>query len=70
MIGIKIDGFRRLRTTFVRGSKIEYEMKNMDNAALYLPVDMLCRLFCNPSTLALPIFVRSRKAKRYKMQSC
>ena len=69
MMGIKIEGFRRFKRTFVRGSKMEYEMKNIVKAALYFPVDMLCKLFCNPSTLALPMFVRSRNARRYRMQS-
>jgi hypothetical protein len=58
-----------LRRTFVRGSKSAYEMKKIDRQALYRPVDIFCRLFCKPSILALPMFVLSRKARRYRMQS-
>ena len=64
MMGIKMDGLSFLRRIFVKGSKIEYEMKNMDRAALYRPVVILCKLFCNPSILAFPIFVLSKNARR------
>lgn len=35
IIGMKIDGFNRLRRTLVRGSKQAYETKKMDKQALY-----------------------------------
>jgi hypothetical protein len=69
MIGMNIDGLSRLRSTLVSGSKNAYEMKKIDKQALYRPVDILCRLFCRPSILAFPMFVRSRKERRYKMHS-
>lgn len=69
MMGMKIDGCILLRRTFVRGSKTEYDTKNIVKAELYCPVDMLSKLACKPSTLAFPIFVRSRNARRYKMQT-
>ena len=62
--GMKIEGRSRFNKILVRGSKTEYETKKMDSVALYRPVDILWRLFCKPSILAFPIFVRSRKARR------
>jgi hypothetical protein len=63
MIGIKIEGRRRLRRMLVRGSKREYETKKMVSVALYLPV-LRPRFLERPAILALPMFVRSRKARR------
>jgi len=65
-----MDGFSRLSRTLVSGSKSAYEMKKIDRQALYRPVDILCKLFWRPSILAFPIFVLSRKASRYSIQSC
>jgi len=63
MIGMKIDGRRRLRRILVRGSKTAYETKKMVRVALYLPV-LRPRSFERPAILALPMLVRSRNARR------
>jgi hypothetical protein len=65
-----MDGFSRLSRILVSGSKSAYEMKKIDRQALYRPVDILCKLFWRPSILAFPMFVLSRKANRYSIQSC
>lgn len=41
----------------------------MDNAALYLPTDIWCKLVVRPAIFAFPMLVRSRKDKRYSRQS-
>ena len=64
IIGMKMDGLRRFKRTLVNGSKIEYEMKNIERAALYRPVVILCKFFCKPSIFAFPMFVLSKKARR------
>ena len=54
--------------TFVNGSKIAYDTKKIDSAALYCPVDkplpLLPRPLIRPEILALPILVLSKKAMR------
>jgi hypothetical protein len=64
MIGMKTLGLNLFNRMLVKGSKTEYETKNIESEALYCPVVMLCKLFCNPSILALPMLVRSKKARR------
>jgi hypothetical protein len=68
MIGMKIEGRRRFNSTFVRGSKTEYETKKIERAALYMPVDSL-RLVSRWAILAFPMFVLSRKDSRYRRHS-
>lgn len=63
MMGRKTLGLHFLSKTFVRGSKTEYETKKMESVALYWP-GVRCRSLGKPSTLALPMFVRSRKEMR------
>lgn len=63
MMGMKIEGRRRFSRMLVSGSKTEYETKKMDKAALYAPVLSLSDV-ASPAILALPMFVRSRKARR------
>lgn len=47
-------------------SKTMYGMKKIVRAVLYcVPVSF--KSFCNPNTEALAMFVRSRKASRYRM---
>jgi hypothetical protein len=70
MIGMNTDGRSRLSRILVNGSKTEYDTKKIERVALYCPVVMLWRLFCSPSIFALPILVRSKKASKYKIQSC
>jgi len=45
MIGMNMEGRRRFSKIFVKGSKSEYETKKMDKDALYIPVDILFKLF-------------------------
>lgn len=59
-----MDGRRRFSKILVKGSKTEYDTKKIDKQALYIGLDMLSKLFWRPSILALPILVRSRKARR------
>ena len=40
MDGMKRFGVRLFRRTLVNGSKMEYEMKKTERAALYLPADI------------------------------
>ncbi len=68
IIGMKIEGRSFLRSTLVSGSKTEYDMKKMVRAMLYCPVDM-CKSSRRPAIFALPIFVRSKNARRYNKQS-
>lgn len=68
MIGMKIEGRRRFNSTFVRGSKTEYETKKIERAALYMPVDSL-RSVSRWAILAFPMFVLSRKDSRYRIHS-
>jgi len=68
MIGMKTEGRRRFNSTFVRGSKTEYETKKIERAALYLPVDSL-RSLSRWAILAFPMFVLSRKDSRYRRHS-
>jgi hypothetical protein len=63
MMGMKIDGRRRLRRMFVRGSKTAYETKKMVSVALYFPV-LKPKSLLRPAILAFPMFVRSRNARR------
>jgi hypothetical protein len=63
MIGMKIEGRRRLRRMLVSGSKTAYETKKMVRVALYAGVDRLSS-FWRPAILALPMLVRSRNARR------
>jgi hypothetical protein len=63
MRGMKMDGRSRLSSTFVRGSKTEYETKKMVSVALNCVVERW-RSCVNPAIFALPMFARSRKASR------
>lgn len=56
MIGIKTLGRKRLRRTFVNGSKTEYEIKKMVRVSLYC-VSLIWVSSCKPSSFAFPIFV-------------
>jgi hypothetical protein len=69
MMGRKTLGLHFLSRTFVKGSKTEYDTKKMESVALYWP-GVRCRSLGKPSTLALPMFVRSRKEMRYRNESC
>jgi hypothetical protein len=40
-----MEGRRRFSKIFVKGSKSEYETKKTDKDALYIPVDILFKLF-------------------------
>jgi hypothetical protein len=69
MMGRKTLGLHFLSRTFVKGSNTEYDTKKMESVALYWP-GVRWRSLGKPSTLALPMFVRSRKEIRYKNESC
>jgi len=45
MMGMKMEGRRRFSNMFVKGSNSEYETKKMVRDALYIPVDILSKLF-------------------------
>jgi hypothetical protein len=68
IVGMNIEGLSFLSSTLVSGSNTEYEMKKMVRAMLYCPVDK-CKSVRRPATFALPMLVRSRKARRYNRQS-
>lgn len=63
MIGIKMDGRSLFNKTLVNGSKTAYETKKMVSVALYLAGER-SRSKAKPAILALPMLVRSRKARR------
>lgn len=52
-----------LRSTLVMGSKTAYETKKIVSVALYCPTDRPSSSL-RPAMLALPMLVRSRKARR------
>ena len=68
IIGMKTEGLNLFNRIFVKGSKTEYDTKKIESAALYFPFERgwPCgpKLACRPTIFALPIFVRSRKARR------
>lgn len=63
IIGIKMEGRNFLSIIFVIGSNTAYETKKMLREALYWPSDKP-RSVWTPAILALPMFVRSKKARR------
>jgi hypothetical protein len=63
MTGMKMDGRSLLSRMLVSGSKTLYETKKMVSAELYCDV-LIPSVFGRPAILALPMFVRSRKASR------
>ena len=63
-----MDGRSFLSSTFVKGSKTEYEMKKIVRVALNCDI-VSPRSLDKPAILALPMLARSRKASKYRMQS-
>lgn len=56
-------GLNRFKSALLTGSKTEYDTKKMQRAAFHCPF-VMCKSFCRPAILALPMFVRSRKETR------
>ena len=66
--GMKTEGRSFFSNTFVNGSKTEYETKNIDKAALYIP-GVIPRSLSRWAIFAFPIFVLSKNDSRYRMHN-